>query len=312
MFTFINWKKDLNYIDLIKKLLIFKNKIHNNDRTTADLISQLNPPPKINNTIENEIIKQKETFIRKRKLKGKLSSQKLITYVVKKEEKNEKNHEDCSSKNKKMKNDNISSSITELLSSFFTSTFPITYSQKISLRKTPPILPFKYQEKNRLKIEELFKSKNILNAKFISERQKSNYLSLKNLISTYSISYNEYFYYNYFLESLIKIENLFNKKYQSYFQISQTYKNQIKQSEFYLLQKEEKKELIEEIIESLEEEENHELAKVEDQINTDIKEEVSKFKNYGFLRGKSGLDLIEQQYMTEIFTLSNLIYSGEN
>lgn len=104
-----------------------------------------------------------------------------------------------------------------------------------------------------------------------------------------------------------------DEKYTRYVEVHQTYHGQIKEMEFLLTTEndENKKENIKAIIDSLKEEQEHELDRVEDNFNKLIIEAQSNFKNLGF-KSNPGVELIEEKFKLDMYNLINGILVNKN
>ena len=97
-------------------------------------------------------------------------------------------------------------------------------------------------------------------------------------------------------------------KYKKYIEIRNEYHNQIIENE-YLLETEdkltnEKKEEYQQTIESLKEEQQHQIDVIEDEFNKKIMDKISEFKINSFKKN-SGIQLLEEKVKLDIYSLIN-------
>jgi hypothetical protein len=77
--------------------------------------------------------------------------------------------------------------------------------------------------------------------------------------------------------------------------------------DYYELDSEDQhKEGIRNIVESLKEEQDHELNRIEDHYNKMISEAQASFKNFGF-KNNAGIQLIEEKFKLDMYNLINMI-----
>ena len=128
--------------------------------------------------------------------------------------------------------------------------------------------------------KELMDSKiNQIPAKF-----QSAYYQVESLMNEYMNDFNEFYYKEIFEQFSSQLRELYELKYKKYIEIRNEYHTQIKENE-YLLDNdenlnEEKKTEIQQTIDSLNEEQQHQIATIEDEFNRKIIDKISS--KYGF------------------------------
>ena len=120
--------------------------------------------------------------------------------------------------------------------------------------------------------------------------------------------FSNFFYTEIFEQFSSELKELYEQKYKKYIEIRNEYHNQIKENE-YLLEiddnlTKEKKEEIQQTIESLNEEQQHQIDVVEDEFNQKISDKISEFKLKGF-KHNSGIQLLEEKVKLDIYSLIN-------
>ena len=128
------------------------------------------------------------------------------------------------------------------------------------------------------------------------------------IIGEYMNDFNHFFYKEIFEQFSSELKELYEQKYKKYIEIRNEYHNQIKENE-YLLEiddnlTKEKKEEIQQTIESLNEEQQHQIDVVEDEFNQKISDKISEFKLKGF-KHNSGIQLLEEKVKLDIYSLIN-------
>ena len=152
--------------------------------------------------------------------------------------------------------------------------------------------------------KELMDSKiNQIPAKF-----QSAYYQVESLMNEYMNDFNEFYYKEIFEHFSSQLRELYELKYKKYIEIRNEYHTQIKENE-YLLDNdenlnEEKKTEIQQTIDSLNEEQQHQIATIEDEFNRKIIDKISEFKLNSFKKN-SGIQLLEEQVKLDIYSLIN-------
>ena len=152
--------------------------------------------------------------------------------------------------------------------------------------------------------QELMDSKiNKIPAKF-----QSTYYQVESLINEYMNDFNEFYYKEIFEQFSSQLRELYELKYKKYIEIRNEYHTQIKENE-YLLDNdenlnEEKKAEIQQTIDSLNEEQQHQIAIIEDEFNRKIIDKITEFKLNSFKKN-SGIQLMEEQVKLDIYSLIN-------
>ena len=169
---------------------------------------------------------------------------------------------------------------------------------------------------NNIKLEE--DSSNIiseLNTDLINIpfRFQSTYIQVQNLISEYITQFNNFFFKDIFEQFALNLKEIYDNKYKKYIDVRLEYHSQIKENE-HLLENhpeysEEKKAEIQQIIDSLKDEQQNQIAKIEDEFNRLIVSKVDEFKIKSF-KNNSGILLIEEKLKLEIYALINESFYG--
>mgnify|MGYP006916136769 CR=1 FL=1 len=137
---------------------------------------------------------------------------------------------------------------------------------------------------------------------------QSTYFEVEQLIYQYISKFNNFFFKNIFEQFASNLKEIYDNKYKKYIDVSLEYHHQIKENE-HLLEKhadysEEKKAEIQQIIDSLKDEQQNQIAKIEDEFNRLIVSKVNEFKIDSF-KNNSGILLIEEKLKLEIYSLIN-------
>ena len=196
-------------------------------------------------------------------------------------------------------------------------------SQITSLESIISDLNKKYNNQKEIDNEEEEESefsssnKNLINMKTdnvlsnydkIPTKYKEIYKAIEQRMQTYINEFNQSFYQEIFEQFSSGLKELYEQKYKKYIEIRNEYHNQIKENE-YLLEiddnlSKEKKEEIQQTIESLNEEQQHQIDIVEDEFNKKISDKISEFKMTRF-KHNSGIQLLEEQVKLDIYSLIN-------
>ena len=142
----------------------------------------------------------------------------------------------------------------------------------------------------------------------IPAKFQGTYMDVGTIIGEYMNDFNHFFYKEIFEQFSSELKELYEQKYKKYIEIRNEYHNQIKENE-YLLEiddnlTKEKKEEIQQTIESLNEEQQHQIDVVEDEFNQKISDKISEFKLKGF-KHNSGIQLLEEKVKLDIYSLIN-------
>ena len=134
------------------------------------------------------------------------------------------------------------------------------------------------------------------------------YMDVETIIGEYMNDFNHFFYKEIFEQFSSGLKELYEQKYKKYIEIRNEYHNQIKENE-YLLENDdnltkEKKEEIQQTIESLNEEQQHQIDVVEDEFNKKISDKISEFKLKAF-KHNSGIQLLEEKVKLDVYSLIN-------
>ena len=142
----------------------------------------------------------------------------------------------------------------------------------------------------------------------IPAKFRSTYYQVESLMIDYMNNFHEYFYQDVFEQFSSGLRELYELKYKKYIEIRNEYHNQIKENE-YLLEndenlKEEKKLEIQQTIESLNEEQQHQIDTIEDEFNRKIMDKISEFR-LNSSKSNSGIQLLEERIKLDIYSLIN-------
>ena len=120
--------------------------------------------------------------------------------------------------------------------------------------------------------------------------------------------FNQYFYKDIFEQFSSGLKEIYDMKYKKYIEIRNDYHNQIKENEYLLENDEtltnEKKEEIQQTIESLNKEQQHQIDVVEDEFKKKIMDNISEFKLNSF-KNDSRIQLLEEKVKLDIYSLIN-------
>ena len=134
------------------------------------------------------------------------------------------------------------------------------------------------------------------------------YLDIQTIMDNYIYDFNQFFYKEIFEQFSSHLKELYEQKYKKYIEIRNEYHAQIKENEYLLELDEnltkEKKEEIQQTIESLNEEQQHQIDVVEDEFNKKISDKISEFKQNTF-KHNSGIQLLEEKVKLDIYSLIN-------
>ena len=136
----------------------------------------------------------------------------------------------------------------------------------------------------------------------------STYYQIESFMIEYMNNFNEFFYHDVFEQFSSGLKELYESKYNKYIEIRNEYHNQIKENE-YLLENdenltEEKKLEIQQTIDSLNEEQQHQIDTIEDEFNRKIMDKISEFRLNSF-KSNSGIQLLEERIKLDIYSLIN-------
>jgi hypothetical protein len=153
----------------------------------------------------------------------------------------------------------------------------------------------------------MFKLENF-DSKHIGPKHKQAFAEIKSQLDMFVGEFNFYFYEHVFQRFTEHVQRLMDEKYTKYIEISKNYHGQIKEMEFLMTGdgEDQHKESIQGIIDSLKEEQEHELDRIEDHYNKLIVEAQSNFKNYGF-KNNPGVQLIEEKFKLDMYNLINSV-----
>ena len=162
-------------------------------------------------------------------------------------------------------------------------------------------------------ITEEKKENNILsefqtNAINVPVKFQSTYYEVESVMQSYMDEFNNFYYKAIFDQFSSSLKEIYDNKYKKYIDISVEYHTQIKEKEHILENdenlSEEKKTEIQQIIDSLKDEQQNQIAKIEDEFNRLIVSKVNEFKLNSF-KNNSGIQLMEEQLKLDIYSLIN-------
>ena len=137
---------------------------------------------------------------------------------------------------------------------------------------------------------------------------QSTYYQVESIMQSYMDDFNNFYYKDIFEQFASNLKEIYDNKYKKYIDISIEYHNQIKENEHILENNdnlsEEKKNEINQIIDSLKDEQQNQIAKIEDEFNRLIVSKVNEFKINSF-KNNSGIQLMEEQLKLDIYSLIN-------
>ena len=137
---------------------------------------------------------------------------------------------------------------------------------------------------------------------------QSTYYQVESIMQLYMDEFNNFYYKDIFEQFASNLTEIYDNKYKKYIEISIEYHNQIKENEHILENNdnlsEEKKSEIQQIIDSLKDEQQNQIAKIEDEFNRLIVSKVNEFKINSF-KNNSGTQLMEEQLKLDIYSLIN-------
>ncbi len=163
-------------------------------------------------------------------------------------------------------------------------------------------------EKNEIKEEsDIFPdiNKNIIE---VPLKFQAAYYQIENLINNYMDQFNSFFFKDIFDAFASNLKDIYDNKYKKYTEVRLEYHHQIKENEHILEinpdYSEEKKAEINQIIDSLKDEQQNQIAKIEDEFNRLIVSKVNEFKINSF-KNNSGILLIEEKLKLDIYSIIN-------
>ena len=146
-----------------------------------------------------------------------------------------------------------------------------------------------------------------INIDEIPSKFQYTYFMIEEKIINYMDEFNEHFYKEVFGNFFNKLKRLIDEKYNKYIEITTEYHSQIKENEYLLDNPDLKQEEIDEInntIESLKEEQQHEIDRIEVQYNSLISNKINEFKFSAFKNDVS-INIIQEKLILEIYKLIN-------
>ena len=145
-------------------------------------------------------------------------------------------------------------------------------------------------------------------AMHVPAKFQGTYYQVENIMQSYMDEFNHFYYKDIFEQFASHLKEIYDDKYKKYIDVSVEYHNQIKQNEHILENNdnlsEEKKAEIQQIIDSLKDEQQNQIAKIEDEFNRLIVSKVNEFKINSF-KNNSGIQLLEEQLKLDIYSIIN-------
>ena len=147
-----------------------------------------------------------------------------------------------------------------------------------------------------------------LNKDKVPVKFQGAYEEVVKMMKNYMNKVNKFYYKDIFCMFSSELKELYELKCNKYIEIRNEYHQQIIENE-YLLQNEEnlneeKKQEIQQTIDSLKEEQQHQIATIEDEFNRKILAKVTEFKLNSFKKN-SGIQLIEEQLKLDVYSVIN-------
>ena len=137
---------------------------------------------------------------------------------------------------------------------------------------------------------------------------QDTYYDVEDKMKDYVSDLNNHFYKDTFEVFSLKLKDLYDQKYNNYIEVNTYYHSNIKEKEYQLENdnklNDEKKRELQQIIESLKEEQKDQIDKITDEYNQLIDTTISDFKQ-NFFKKDVGIYLMEEQLKLDIYTLIN-------
>jgi len=168
-----------------------------------------------------------------------------------------------------------------------------------------------FENGNRNAINSFFQSG--FDSKHIGPKQKQVFGDIKINLEQFVNEFNFYFYEHVFQRFTEHIQKLMDEKYLKYIEISKNYHGQIKEMEFLMTGdgEDQHKDQIRSILESLKEEQEHELDRIEDHYNRLVIDAQNNFKSIG-IKSNPGIQLIEEKFKLDMYNMINMILVPKN
>lgn len=123
-------------------------------------------------------------------------------------------------------------------------------------------------------------------------------------VANFNNEIDEYFLKHVFQRFAESIQRIVDEKFKKYAETCKIYQTQIKEMEFLLSDDDQHSESIGVIIESLKEEKQIEIDRMESHYDNIVQEAVQSFKTYG-ISNNAGIQLIEEKFKLDMFNLIN-------
>lgn len=123
-------------------------------------------------------------------------------------------------------------------------------------------------------------------------------------LSEYSYDFCRHFFSSVFQRFSETVNHIMNEKYKKYTETCQIYQTQIKEMEFLINEDDQHQDSIMLIVDSLKEEKQQELQRMEDHYQNLIEEAIANFKSFG-IKNNSGIELQEEKMKLEMFNMIN-------
>ena len=139
-------------------------------------------------------------------------------------------------------------------------------------------------------------------------KYQDTYEEVEEKMKKYVKELNDHFYKDTFEVFSLELKELYDKKYNKYIEVNDEYHHNIKEKEYQLENdeniNEEKKVEIQQIIDSLKEEQKDQIDKITDEYNELIDKKIAEFKQT-FFKKDCGINLMEEQLKLDIYTMIN-------
>jgi len=141
----------------------------------------------------------------------------------------------------------------------------------------------------------------------LNQKQKSHFQDIKSSIQNFMKEYSTVYHQNVFHKFKTQSKKIMEEKFKKYSEVSESYFGQIKEVEFILDAEDdlERQTPLKLIIESLKEEQQHELELIEDQYEDLYENCYTSYKNQA--KTNSGIQLLEEKLRLEIYSQINNI-----
>jgi hypothetical protein len=285
-------KKEMVKSRIKMKTEMTENK--SNKKTVQNLIDTHEKNTNIENIVNSDIDKQNENF--KKLLEAKRNKSKLSTSDVTEQIdvlKNKRNEDEFEGRNKSFNLDN-DLNIEEQPTGNILGNIDDSFEKIIDKTNCQD------EDSNSFTLNE---------TQIRNKKQKEVLLQLKGNTERFISQFNNLFYDDIFNNIVDDIEKLLNEKNEKKLEISSNYGGQIKEMEFLINSdgEETHKESIKCLIDSLKEEQDEEMAKLDGEFSEIIVDVKNKFRTDG-LRKNPGVRLLEERFRLDMLNSINLAF----